>query len=85
MNKSKSKRHFFKPGQETCTYLFFYATFRFYKFWYDFQSWREFSYLDEEDKEKGSDREERRWIEKNNKIQRAEKKKVQTCKIDYSI
>lgn len=26
---------------------------KFYKFWYDFDSWREFSYLDEEDKEKG--------------------------------
>ena len=29
---------------------------KFYKFWYDFDSWREFSYLDEEEKEKGSDR-----------------------------
>jgi len=37
---------------------------KFYKFWYDFDSWREYSYLDEEDKEKGSDRDERRWIEK---------------------
>ncbi|GBP04969.1 DnaJ homolog subfamily C member 2 [Eumeta japonica] len=37
---------------------------RFYSFWYDFKSWREFSYLDEEDKEKGQDRDERRWIEK---------------------
>ena len=26
---------------------------RFYGFWYDFDSWREFSYLDEEAKEKG--------------------------------
>ena len=26
---------------------------RFYSFWYDFDSWREYSYLDEEDKEKG--------------------------------
>lgn len=25
----------------------------FYSFWYNFQSWREFSYLDEEEKEKG--------------------------------
>ena len=48
---------------------------RFYKFWYEFESWREFSYLDEEDKEKGSDRDERRWIEKNNRIERAEKKR----------
>merc|ERR1711860_450048 len=54
---------------------------KFYKFWYDFDSWREFSYLDEEDKEKGSDREERRWIEKNNKIQRADKKKDEMKRI----
>ena len=54
---------------------------KFYKFWYDFESWREYSYLDEEDKEKGSDREERRWIEKNNKIQRAEKKKEEMKRI----
>ena len=25
----------------------------FYLFWFDFESWREFSYLDEEEKEKG--------------------------------
>ena len=49
--------------------------FRFYRFWYEFESWREFSYLDEEDKEGGSDRYERRWIEKNNRIERAEKKR----------
>merc|ERR1712212_122020 len=54
---------------------------KFYKFWYDFDSWREFSYLDEEDKEKGSDREERRWIEKNNRVQRAEKKKEEMKRI----
>ena len=54
---------------------------KFYKFWYDFDSWREFSYLDEEDKEKGSDRDERRWIEKNNKVQRAERKKEEMKRI----
>jgi DnaJ family protein C protein 2 len=26
---------------------------RFYTFWYAFESWREYSYLDEEEKEKG--------------------------------
>merc|ERR1711974_296107 len=54
---------------------------KFYKFWYEFESWREYSYLDEEDKEKGSDRDERRWIEKNNRIQRAEKKKEEMKRI----
>jgi len=51
----------------------------FYSFWYDFESWREFSYLDEEDKEKGQDREERRWIEKQNKILRIKRKKKKKC------
>eukprot|EP00095_Tigriopus_kingsejongensis_P006425 maker-scaffold469_size162558-snap-gene-0.27 protein:Tk06425 transcript:maker-scaffold469_size162558-snap-gene-0.27-mRNA-1 annotation:"hypothetical protein DAPPUDRAFT_312603" len=54
---------------------------KFYRFWYEFESWREFSYLDEEDKEKGSDRDERRWIEKNNKVQRAERKKEEMKRI----
>ena len=58
-----------------------FARCRFYKFWYDFDSWREYSYLDEEDKEKGSDREERRWIEKNNRIQRNERKKEEMKRI----
>jgi len=26
----------------------------FYDFWYNFDSWREYSFLDEEEKEKGS-------------------------------
>lgn len=40
----------------------------FYDFWYNWKSWREFSYLDEEDKTKGEDRWERREIEKLNKV-----------------
>lgn len=32
----------------------------FYSFWYDFKSWREYSYEDEEDKDKCQDRDERR-------------------------
>lgn len=53
----------------------------FYEFWYNFDSWREFSYLDEEDKEKGADRDERRWIEKQNKAERLKKKKLETARI----
>ncbi|CAG0885247.1 unnamed protein product [Cyprideis torosa] len=46
----------------------------FYDFWFSFESWREFSYLDEEEKEKGENREERRWIEvQNRKIRKARK------------
>lgn len=54
---------------------------RFYAFWYEFDSWREFSYLDEEEKEKGADREERRWIEKQNKAARAKLKKEEMARI----
>lgn len=57
------------------------AVEKFYDFWYNFQSWREYSYLDEEDKEKGQDREERRWIEKQNKIIRQKRKKEEMARI----
>merc|ERR1711899_20526 len=54
---------------------------RFYSFWYDFDSWREFSYLDEEDKEKAGDKWERREIDKINEAQRKEKKAEETKRI----
>ncbi|KAG5677460.1 hypothetical protein PVAND_007218 [Polypedilum vanderplanki] len=54
---------------------------KFYDFWYDFQSWREYSYLDEEDKEKGQDRDERRWIDKQNKQMRIKRKKEEMARI----
>ena len=28
---------------------------QFYDFWYNFESWREYSYLDEEEKDKGQE------------------------------
>ena len=53
----------------------------FYNFWYNFDSWREYSYLDEEEKEKGENREERRWMEKQNKAARAQRKKEEMQRI----
>ena len=53
----------------------------FYCFWYDFDSWREYSYLDEEEKEKGENREERRWMEKQNRAARAQRKKEEMQRI----
>lgn len=53
----------------------------FYNFWYSFESWREYSYLDEEDKDKGQDREERRWIDKQNKAIRVKRKKEEMSRI----
>merc|ERR550532_1200407 len=54
---------------------------RFYSFWYEFSSWREFSHLDEEDKEKAGDKWERREIDKINKAQRKEMKAEETKRI----
>lgn len=54
---------------------------KFYSFWYSFESWREYSYLDEEDKDKGQDREERRWIDKQNKAVRIKRKKEEMSRI----
>ncbi|XP_030072265.1 dnaJ homolog subfamily C member 2 [Microcaecilia unicolor] len=53
----------------------------FYSFWYNFDSWREFSYLDEEEKEKGECRDERKWIEKQNRAARAQRKKEEMNRI----
>lgn len=54
---------------------------RFYKCWYDLNSWREFSYLDEEEKDKGENREERRWIEKQNKVERKRRAKEEVVRL----
>uniref|UniRef100_A0A8C4QF94 DnaJ (Hsp40) homolog, subfamily C, member 2 n=1 Tax=Eptatretus burgeri TaxID=7764 RepID=A0A8C4QF94_EPTBU len=53
----------------------------FYSFWYKFESWREFSYLDEEEKEKAECRDERRWIEKQNRAARAQRKKEEMLRV----
>lgn len=53
----------------------------FYEFWYNFQSWREFSYLDEEDKDKGENRDERRWLDKQNKAARQQRKKAENQRV----
>ncbi|KAL0273066.1 UNVERIFIED_CONTAM: hypothetical protein PYX00_005829 [Menopon gallinae] len=54
---------------------------KFYKFWYNFESWREYSYLDEDEKDKGQDRGERRYIDKQNKAARAKLKKEEMSRI----
>ncbi|XP_062339031.1 dnaJ homolog subfamily C member 2 [Osmerus eperlanus] len=67
-----SKKHVPKLGTMDST---FEEVDHFYSFWYNFDSWREFSYLDEEEKEKAECRDERRWIEKQNRASRAQRKK----------
>merc|ERR1739838_946127 len=53
----------------------------FYTFWYAFDSWREYSYLDEEERDKAEDRWERREIDKINKAERKERKGEETKRI----
>jgi len=53
----------------------------FYEFWYSFQSWREFSNLDEEQKESAEDACERRWMEKQNRAARAQRKKEENARM----
>ncbi|KAI6649709.1 DnaJ-like protein subfamily C member 2 isoform X1 [Oopsacas minuta] len=55
----------------------------FYRFWFGFNSWREFSYLDDEefDPEKAEKREEKRWLAKQNKHGRAQLKKNEIQRI----
>ncbi|KAJ8983060.1 hypothetical protein NQ317_013266 [Molorchus minor] len=56
---------------------------RFYSFWYDFKSWREYSYEDEEDKDKCQDRDERRYVDKLNKAERLRKKEGRNVKTKF--
>ncbi|XP_029318141.1 dnaJ homolog subfamily C member 2 [Cottoperca gobio] len=67
-----SKKHVPKLGTMESS---FEEVDNFYSFWYNFDSWREFSYLDEEEKEKAECRDERRWIEKQNRASRGQRKK----------
>ncbi|KAG8005760.1 DnaJ-like protein subfamily C member 2 [Nibea albiflora] len=73
-----SKKHVPKLGTMEST---FEDVDNFYSFWYNFDSWREFSYLDEEEKEKAECRDERRWIEKQNRASRAQRKKEEMNRI----
>ncbi|CBY13801.1 unnamed protein product [Oikopleura dioica] len=54
---------------------------RFYNYWYDFKSWRDFHWEDEEDPEQAQDRYERRAIEKFNRVSRVKKKKEEMSRI----
>ncbi|CAH8850179.1 unnamed protein product [Trichobilharzia szidati] len=47
---------------------------KFYDFWEEYDTCRDYSYLDEEDKEKGEDRETRRAIERQNRLDRARRR-----------
>ncbi|KAF4530705.1 hypothetical protein B566_EDAN004946 [Ephemera danica] len=54
---------------------------KFYAFWFNFVSWREFSYNDDEEAKTGQDRDTRKWVEKQNKTARAKLKKEEMARI----
>eukprot|EP00736_Rhodelphis_marinus_P010288 Rmarinus@m.15227 len=53
----------------------------FYEFWYNFQSWRVFKQDDEHELDQASCREERRWMERENKRLRDKAKKNESARI----
>ncbi|KAI9029546.1 hypothetical protein CLU79DRAFT_843068 [Phycomyces nitens] len=57
---------------------------KFYDFWYNFDSWRSYDYLDRNEAE-GETRDEQIMIEKKNRLERAQKKKEDTMRIQSII
>lgn len=53
----------------------------FYDFWYNFDSWRSFEYLDKEVNEGSDSRDDKRYTEKKNKSERARRKKEDTVRL----
>ncbi|KAG0256710.1 hypothetical protein BGZ95_005432, partial [Linnemannia exigua] len=53
----------------------------FYGFWYGFESWRSFEYLDKEEGEGAENRDDKRYIEKKNKAERAKLKKEDAARL----
>jgi len=58
---------------------------KFYMFWDNFKTWREFSQYDEHDTNDAHDRNEKRWMEKQNKNARTKlDKKERKRVIDFT-
>jgi DnaJ homolog subfamily C member 2 len=53
----------------------------FYNFWFNFDSWRSFEYLDKDPPDDGDNRDNKRWQEKKNKAERAKRKKEDTARL----
>ncbi|CAG8792809.1 8185_t:CDS:10 [Gigaspora margarita] len=53
----------------------------FYDFWYNFDSWRSFEYLDKEDTDNTDNRDDKRYIERKNKAERARYKKEDNIRL----
>ncbi|KAG0370937.1 hypothetical protein BC939DRAFT_527662 [Gamsiella multidivaricata] len=53
----------------------------FYGFWYGFESWRTFEYLDKEEGDGPENRDDKRYLEKKNKAERAKLKKEDAARL----
>lgn len=53
----------------------------FYNFWYNFDSWRTFQYLDEDVPDDSADRDQKRHIERKNQNSRKKKKQEDTARL----
>ncbi|RIA86795.1 DnaJ domain-containing protein [Glomus cerebriforme] len=53
----------------------------FYDFWYNFDSWRSFEYLDKDDTDSTDNRDDKRYIERKNKAERAKHKKEDNIRL----
>ncbi|EIN14443.1 DnaJ-domain-containing protein [Punctularia strigosozonata HHB-11173 SS5] len=53
----------------------------FYDFWYNFDSWRSFEYLDKEVNEGSDSRDDKRYTEKKNRSERARRKKEDNARL----
>ncbi|KAF9483343.1 DnaJ-domain-containing protein [Pholiota conissans] len=53
----------------------------FYDFWYNFDSWRSFEWMDKEVNEGSDSRDDKRYTEKKNKSERARRKKEDIAKL----
>eukprot|EP00164_Ancoracysta_twista_P006516 GFYU01009082.1.p1 GENE.GFYU01009082.1~~GFYU01009082.1.p1 ORF type:complete len:626 (-),score=114.33 GFYU01009082.1:591-2468(-) len=54
---------------------------KFYNFWFTFKSWRDFSHLNEFDLDDAQCREEKRWMERENKKLRVKRIREETARI----
>ena len=57
----------------------------FYNFWFDFDSWRSFERMDEEDPDSAECREEKRYIERMNKTARQKLKKEDIARVNKLV
>jgi len=57
----------------------------FYAFWHNFESWRDFSSMDEKKVEDAESREEKRWLMQQNKAGRAKRKRKENERVSRMV